>query len=204
MRRQLIPVGIAIGSGLIVLVDQFITNPYFDNIGRFLVGAAAQIAAFALLLGLWNVLSVHVGRLARRDSNGWTSLVILLTAILVFIVVLPSGGASRASDWVMRYLYRPLEASFLGLIVFFIATAAYRALRARTWEAGLLLASALVVLVGSAALSNVISPVLAAAKEWVMNVPMVAGVRGIALGVALGTILTGLRLLTGIDRPYSE
>jgi uncharacterized membrane protein YhaH (DUF805 family) len=204
MRRQLIPVGIAIGSGLIVLVDQFITNPYFDNIGRFLVGAAAQIAAFALLLGLWNVLSVHVGRLARRDSNGWTSLVILLTAVLVFIVVLPSGGASRASDWVMRYLYRPLEASFLGLIVFFIATAAYRALRARSWETGLLLASALVVLVGSAALSNVISPVLAASKEWVMNVPMVAGVRGIALGVALGTILTGLRLLTGIDRPYSE
>ena len=204
MRRQLIPVGIAIGSGLIVLVDQFITNPYLDNIGRFLVGAAAQIAAFALLLGLWNVLSVHLGRIARRDSNGWSSLVILLAAVVVFLVVLPSGGASRASDWVMRYLYRPLEASFLGLIVFFIATAAYRALRARTWETGLLLAAALVVLVGSAALSNAISPVLAAAKEWVMSVPLVAGVRGITLGVALGAILTGLRILTGIDRPYSE
>jgi hypothetical protein len=31
-----------------------------------------------------------------------------------------------------------------------------------------------------------------------------AGARGILLGVALGTVATGLRVLLGIDRPYSE
>jgi hypothetical protein len=41
-------------------------------------------------------------------------------------------------------------------------------------------------------------------KDWILNVPTLAGVRGILLGVALGTIATGLRILLGADRPYVE
>jgi hypothetical protein len=41
-------------------------------------------------------------------------------------------------------------------------------------------------------------------KEWILGVPSMASARGILLGVALGTVATGLRVLLGIDRPYSE
>ncbi|MGB8645322.1 MAG: hypothetical protein WCF84_08790 [Anaerolineae bacterium] len=200
MNRQIFPVGIAIAVGLIVLVSQFAPN----DIGGFLVAAAAQVAAFAVLLGFFNVLLVHTQRILRRDKNAWSSAVILVTAIVVLVIVLPSGGASDASDWIFRYLYRPLEASFLALVVFFIGTAAYRALRVRTWDTALLVISALVVLVGSMPLINLVSPLIPVFKDWVVQVPAVAGIRGIAIGVALGAIATGLRLLTGIDRPYSE
>ncbi len=200
MNRQIVPVGIAIAVGLIVLVSQFATNP----IGGFLVAAAAQIAAFAVILGLVNVLRVHVQRIVRRDQNAWSSIVILVTAIIVFLVVLTSGASSAASDWIFRYLYRPLEASFLSLVVFFIATAAYRALRARTWETALLVITTIVVLVGSIPFLNGVLPIISEFRDWVVNVPAVAGVRGIAIGVGLGIVATGLRLLTGIDRPYSD
>lgn len=207
MRRQfveIIPVSIAIAFGILVLLSQLIKNDVLDGIGGVLVEWAALIFAFAVLLGLWNVIAVHIQRLARRDRNAWSSLVILLSAFAVFITVLPSGGASAASSWLFRYAYQPLEASFLALLVFFIATAAYRSLRVRSWETGLFVAAALVVLIGTAPIASSISPWLPAAKEWVLSVPAVAGVRGILLGVALGVIATGLRLLTGIDRPYSE
>ncbi len=207
MRRgffSLLPVGIAIAVGLIVLVHQFISNIFLDELGSVLIAWSAIIAAFAVLLGLLNVLSVHVRRLIHRDGNVMSSVVILISAFVVFLVVLPSGGASPASAWVFRYLYQPLEASFLALLVFFIASAAYRALRARSWETSLLVIATLVVLIGSAPIANLISPLLPAAKDWVMNVPAVAGVRGILFGVALGIIATGLRLLSGIDRPYTE
>ncbi len=207
MRRgffSLLPVGIAIAVGLIVLVHQFISNIFLDELGSVLIAWSAIIAAFAVLLGLLNVLSVHVRRLIHHDGNVMSSVVILITALVVFLVVFPSGGASPASAWVFRYVYQPLEASFLALLVFFIASAGYRALRARTWETSLLVIATLVVLVGSAPVANLISPLLPAAKDWVMNVPAVAGVRGILFGVALGIIATGLRLLSGIDRPYSE
>jgi hypothetical protein len=207
MRRglpSLIIVGVTIGVGLVVLAHQFIVNPILDSVGGTLVEWASIVAAFAVLLGLFNVFGVHLQRIVRREGNGWSSAVILVTALLVLLLVLPSGGASPQSAWIFQYLYQPLEASFLALLVFFIATAAFRALRARTWETALLVVAALIVLIGSAPAASLIAPQLVDLKDWVMNVPTVAGVRGILLGVALGIMGTGLRLITGIDRPYSE
>ncbi len=208
-RRQIFPVGIAIAVGLIVLLGQFFTDPSkppspFDQLVSYLISWGAIIAACALLLGLVNVLVFHTRRVVARDAQMPFSILILATAVVVFLIVLPSGGAGAASQWVLRYVYQPLEASFLALLVFFIGTAVYRALRVRTWEMALFALSALIVLIGSAPFMQVVSPLFPAAKDWVMNVPALAGVRGILLGVALGIIATGLRLLTGIDRPYSE
>lgn len=204
MPRQLFPVGISIGVGLIVLLHQFVTNAFLDPIGGVLIQWAALIAGFALLLGLFNLLNFHSRRVIRRVENWQWSIVILITSVVVFLIVLPSGGTSPASEWILRYLYQPLEASFLALLVFFIAAAAYRALRVRSWETTLFVVAALIVLIGAAPLSNALSPMLTSAKDWMMTVPAVAGVRGILIGVALGIILTGLRLLTGLDRPYTE
>ncbi|HZQ07391.1 MAG TPA: hypothetical protein VFD70_12500, partial [Anaerolineae bacterium] len=204
LRRQLIPVGVAIGVGLVVLLGQFISNASLDNIIGALISWGAIVAAFALLLGLANVVVFHVGRILARDAQMPFSILILASAIVVFLFVLPSGGAGSASQWILRYVYQPLEASFLALLVFFIATAIYRALRMRTWEMALFAISAVIVLVGSVPFIQVVAPILPSAKDWVVNVPALAGVRGILLGVALGIIATGVRLLTGIDRPYSE
>ena len=204
LRRQLSPVGIALGVGLVVLVGQFVANSTLDSIVGVLVSWGAIVGAFALLLGLANLGMFHVGRILKREAQMPFSILILATAIIVFLLVLPSGGAGAASQWVMRYLYQPLEASFLALLVFFIGTAIYRALRIRTWEMALFAVSAVVVLVGSVPFMEVVSPLIPATKEWVVNVPALAGVRGILFGVALGIIATGLRLLTGIDRPYSQ
>jgi hypothetical protein len=204
LRRQLIPVGVALGVGLIVLIGQFIANSTLDSIVGVLIAWAAIVAAFALLLGLANLVLFHSRRIIARDTQMPFSILILVTAIVVFLMVLPSGGAGAASQWVMRYIYQPLEGSFLALLVFFIGTAVYRALRVRTWEMALFAVTAVVVLVGSVPFTQIISPLIPAAKEWVVNVPALAGVRGILLGVSLGIIATGLRVLTALDRPYSE
>jgi hypothetical protein len=46
------------------------------------------------------------------------------------------------------------------------------------------------------------NPVTAGIMELIRNLPL-AGARGILLGIALGSIMTGLRILVGSDRPYS-
>jgi len=204
LRRQLVPVAVAIAVGLLVLLGEFITNDTYADLVSILLAWGAIIAVFALLLGLANVLLYHTRRIVARDAQIPFSILILASAVVVFLLVLPSGGTGEASQWIMRYLYQPLEASFLALLVFFIGTAIYRALRVKTWEMALFAISAIVVLIGSVPFMQVVSPFIPAAREWVVNVPALAGVRGILLGVALGIIATGLRLLTGIDRPYSE
>ncbi|NIV32140.1 MAG: hypothetical protein GWN58_22465, partial [Anaerolineae bacterium] len=95
-----------------------------------------------------------------------------------------------------------IQASLSGLLVFFIITAAYRLLRARNLESAVMLIVVILVLLGQVTLGLV--PVLPKLKDWILDVPAMAGVRGILLGVALGALLTGIRLLLGVERPYSD
>jgi hypothetical protein len=204
LRRQLLPVAVAIGVGLVVLSQQFITNATLDTIVSALVSWTAILAAFALLVGLANAGLFHLRRIKHREPQAYSSLIILVTAVVVFVIVLPSGGAGSASRWIVEYIYRPLEGAFLALVVFFLASAAYRALRVRTFEMTLFAVAAVIALVGATPAASAALPIFSEAREWLLTVPALAGVRGIALGVALGVIATGLRLLSGIDRPYSE
>ncbi len=192
---------IAIGFGFVVLFDFFFAHPVIDALGAAFREWTIILAAFALLLGLFNLLNVHLSRIIRRNEPGaGYSVVVLLTAAIVITLGMLFGLPSTPMSWVFDHLYVPLQGAFFALVAFFLATAAYRSLRARSIETLLMLAAALVVLLGQVPLL----PAFADMRDWVLRVPSEAGVRGIMLGVALGTIATGLRLIVGMDRPYSE
>ena len=192
---------VAIGVGLIVLLDFFFIHPLLDPIGAAFREWTIILTAFALILGLFNLLLVHLLRIIRRNESGaGYSAVVLVTFAIVTVIGMWFGLPSAPMTWIFDNLYVPLQGAFFALVAFFLATAAYRALRARNLETMWMLIAALVVFLGQIPLVSA----LADAKEWVLSVPSTAGVRGILLGVALGTIATGLRLIMGMDRPYSE
>ena len=83
-----------------------------------------------------------------------------------------------------------------------MVTAAYRLFRLRNLESALMLIVAVVVLIGQVSVG--LLPVVPELKNWILAVPAMAGVRGILLGVALGAVLTAIRLLLGVERPYSD
>jgi hypothetical protein len=68
------------------------------------------------------------------------------------------------------------------------------------------LATALIVLVTTSPLVTDLFPLIGerlhSLRNWFTTVPATAGARGILLGIALGTIATGIRILIGADRPY--
>lgn len=192
---------VAIGVGIIVLADFFFTAPLLDALGSAFKEWTISLTAFAMLVGLGNLLIVHSLRIARRNESGvGYSVIVLVTALVVFVIGLIFGLNNGPMVWIFDNIYLPLHGAFFALAAFFLATAAYRALRARNIETLLMLLAALAVFLGQTPLVSALS----VAKEWVLSVPSEAGVRGILLGVALGTIATGLRLLLGVDRPYSE
>jgi hypothetical protein len=192
---------IAIAVGFVTLLDYFFTFPLLDQVGAAFKQWTIILTAFALLLGLINLLQVHLARIVRRhEASAGYSAIVLLTAAFTSVVGLLFGLPSDAMTWIFDNLYTPLQGTFFALVAFFLATAAYRALRARNVETTGMLLAALIVLLGQTPLLGV----LADAREWVLNVPSTAGVRGILLGVALGTLATALRLLIGWDRSYSD
>ena len=216
--KKWIPILIATITGLVVLFGYLFPNRLLTfyrgrvtELRDVLVEWAVIVAAFAFVLGMVNILRVHVRRLFERGSGRVYSLVLLFAMVvalaLTMIPLLPDNAVTQnlpdLGQALFDYLISPLGASLAALVVFTLVLAALRLLRARRrLGAVIFLVIVVVILLGSTPLTGL--GWLAGVREWIINVPGMAGMRGLLLGVVLGTVITALRVLLGSERPYSE
>ncbi|MDQ6695659.1 MAG: hypothetical protein M3014_14830 [Chloroflexota bacterium] len=192
-------------AGVITIVGFFSRGAIADMAGT-LAQWVAVIAGFALLVGLGNLLKVHGSRIFTRQEGWPYSLVLVGSAATVLALGLLGGGPGTATvAWVFRWVYQPLGAAIFSLLAFFLTAALFRVFKMRSLEATVLLLVALVIVIGQAPFSAT-APLdfMAGIKNWLLDYPVLAGVRAIFLGVAFGAIATSLRVLLGFDRPYME
>jgi hypothetical protein len=209
--KRWFPILLALVCGLIVLAGYLV--PQLAGFRDGLIEGAVIVAAFAFILGVFNVLSVHSKQVLARRS-GWPYSLVLLIALVIGmipgILEIVSEFAPRdlpivaaLGGLVFDYVVSPLGASLAGLLAFTLALAAFRMLRARPSVATVLfLTVAAVALLGSTPIVGL--EWLADIRDWLINVPGMAGARGLLLGVALGTVIAGLRIFLTVERPYSE
>lgn len=104
-----------------------------------------------------------------------------------------------------EYVMMPILATMFSLLAFFIASAAYRAFRARNLLASLLLIAALIVMLRFnpyMPFPDLVVPFFSKLSNWLMNVPNLAAQRAIVIGVGLGIVATALKVILGIERGY--
>ena len=203
--RVYLPLAIAIVAGLVVLVDFFVAPG--APIGFALVDTVTIVVAFGLVLGLINLALTHAQRIRQGGVKALNSGVLLvsMTAVVVAGVLPGSAGPNDLTvRWLFNYVYTPVSAALFALLAFYVVSAAFRTLRVRGIESGLLTAGALLVLVASAPVTLPGLSEIAGIQQWFMEYPVVAGMRGVALGIAIGTVGTSFRVLTGLDRHYLE
>lgn len=206
--KRILPTAVAIAVGILVLIAVFTSYAQLEAVGTYLVDTAVIIASFALFLGVVNVLRVHSRKIQKRQSDTVYSFVLIAAMLIVLAIGLPalpdqpSGPSQPIIQWIFENIQAPIQASLSALLVFLVVTTAYRLLMVRNAESAVMLAVVLLVLLGQVTLGLV--PILPELKDWILDVPTLAGVRGILLGVALGALLTGIRLLLGLERPYSD
>jgi hypothetical protein len=112
------------------------------------------------------------------------------------------GPTGRVYTWLYDHVFAPCNATMFALLAFFIASAAFRAFRARNTEAALLLGAAILIMLGRAPIGRAISDMLPLVADWIIDVPNNAGRRAIMMGAALGAIATGLRVILGLERSH--
>jgi hypothetical protein len=112
-------------------------------------------------------------------------------------------------DWFYSYIYLPMVTTTFSLLAFYMVTAAYRAMRVRSWEAALLMIAAVIVMLGQVPVHTYVRtgsingvPLFEWLKDLIMNFPNSAAKRGIIIGVALGGLATAIKILVGIEKPY--
>ena len=194
---------IAIIAGIFVLLGYFFPS-IFGGIQSTLVGWAIILAAFALVLGIINLALVHWKKINSKAPGSIYSLVLLVSLILTIILASISGPTGTLTLWLFNTFQVPVEVSLLAVLSIILVYAGARLLARRPhWSTILFLVTVLLVLLGSVPLLFIgeVAP-LNAVRSWLTQVPAVAGARGLLLGVALGTVATGIRILIGVDRPY--
>lgn len=200
---RIVAAGVAIAFGLLVLLGYFIPVPLLQEIRLTLVQWAIIMAAVAVLVGVLNLLGVHWYKIRTRQKGGAYSilLIISLFATAVFGIVL--GTESGSLLFALQAIIIPGEAALMALLAVTLIYASARLLRRRAdLMSVIFLGVAIVILLVSAPLPFGKLPGAEAVEWFITEFFAMAGARGILIGVALGALTTGLRVLFGIDRPY--
>lgn len=203
MRRltAVLATAIAMGFGILTLWGLLVGEGVVTTMTNILLQLVLLTVAVSIVIGIINLFGVHFGRIRRRERNWGYSLVVMLSAGLVLALWL-----LRADDANMLLLENAqvaVESALAGLVLFALVFGAYRLMRRRvTWGNLLFTVTVLISLIGSLPLRE--TAILADVRAWLLAVPVSAGARGILLGIALATIVTGVRVLIGQDRAYRE
>lgn len=218
--RQQIPLLITFFVGALLIVSVFV--PPLGDLERTFTLWFDIIAVFAFFLGGGNLIRVHIDKLRSRKRDWPFSIVTLLGFSLMLTAGLfkinNPGDISSAVDAPGSLFYDifnsvviPLSSTMYSLLAFFVASASYRAFRAKNREATLLLIAAFVILLGRTPFGMMVTgwiPDSASILQipnlaiWIMKSPNLAGQRAIMIGIGLGVISMSLRLILGIERSY--
>jgi hypothetical protein len=194
---------IAIAAGALVFLG-YVFPDLLGDMRAILLQWAIILAAFALLVGILNLMQAHWRKVTTKQPKAVYSLVVLASLVATLLVTALSGPAGKWSLWIYNNLQVPIEISLLAVLAIVLAYAAARLMRRRmTWYTGVFLVTVLLVLLSTAPLYLIGEvSLLNSLHSLIVDILAVAGARGLLLGVALGTIAAGLRVLMGADRPY--
>ncbi len=211
MRRQ-VPLVLCFLFGITMVLTQFSPHSFSQKLYEEVIDWALIISPFALILAVITLVQAHLTRIRRRVEHWQYSILVFVGILTMAGIGIPFGPKNTAFEWLYNNVQVPMDATMFSLLAFFIASAAYRAFRARAFEATLLLISAMIVMVGNVPIGDYIwngvmswlplEDGASKTRQWILDLPNLAARRGIILGVSLGVISQSIRIILGIERSY--
>ena len=193
----------AIAAGLFVLSGYFFPVDQLIQLRVRLIDWAIIIASMAVLIGIYNLIAVQMEKIRTRQKGGTYGALLVLSLIITFGLGLILGPDNRYMLLTVNAIIVPVEASLMAILAVTLIYASIRLLRRRIDVMSVLFLVVAVIFL-LAIMPTPFAPV-DALQQFVLQVAGMfsrGGARGFLLGIALGTLLTGLRVLFGVDRPY--
>ncbi len=214
--KKHIPLLIVLVVGVLTLASYYVPNKYSIDYLELMNKWENIVSAFAFLLGLISLFYSHYGKI-KRKADGWGYSLFVYVGFLAMVVPALMNGGRQMVDgqvtslgWSFRYIYNALSATMFAVLAFYIVSTAYRSFRIKSAQAFVLFVAAFILILGKVPLGQIIwDSVLGWTHtgidqviEWIMSVPAVAGKRGIMIGIAIGAVVTSLKIIFGIERQY--
>jgi hypothetical protein len=194
---------IAITVGFLVLLGYFLPAAAIFQI--ILLDWAVILAGAATLTGILNLGMVHFDKIRRREKDAVYSAILIMGLFATFVfglILKPQNAFLQAIA--LNGIIIPVETTLMGLLTVTLLYAIIRLLRRRADTMSIIFViTAGLIFLGSATLPFGDVPIIGTlVRPWISQIWALGGARGILIGVALGTLTTGLRVLFGVDRPY--
>jgi hypothetical protein len=197
--------------GVFMAIQFFVPHQTSVELYTFLTDTTQIISVFTLVVGISSLVRVNMTRIERRSLNWQYSIVTIVGLFLMLVVGFfskewiftynsPAGLQNPIFKHVFDYIITPIQASVFATLAFYVGSASYRAFRARSVLASLLLGAALIVMLRFAPLG--LGSYVYDTATWLMNVPNLAAQRAIVIGVGIGIVATALKVVLGIERGY--
>jgi hypothetical protein len=205
----------AIAGGLLVLTGYLFGHNAADGslsllgeVQLFILNVSVVLAGFAVLIGVFNLCIVHFNKIRHKQKGALYSAILIIAMLGTFALGLISHYVSALANLfndTFSAVILPVETSLMAILAVTLTYASIRLLRRRmNLLSVVFLLTALIILLGTVPLpfigdipfiSDLVRPVI-------VQVLAASGARGILIGVALGTLTVGLRIIFGADRPY--
>jgi hypothetical protein len=176
------------------------------------------LQAFAIGLGIWSLMSVHLRNIAMKRS-GWGNSATLITSIFLMALAhigkeyIKEGPFKTLDDLLYNGLMKNLDATMFSIIAFYIVSAAYRAFRIRSVEATILLVAAALVMLGNVPIGQALTNWIPDDKlsvltnlrlenvgQWILKKASSPATQAIDFGLGVGALATSLRLWLSLER----
>ena len=201
-----ISTAIAMAFGLIVLMGYFIDIPILITLRDIFVRWAVLLMTVAVIIGIVNLVNVHWNKFTKDPGENPYSIILLVAFGLTLIVAGFFGPTSDWSLWIFNHIQMPVEQSLMAILVVVLIYSAARMFKDRfNLISMVFITTVLMMLILAVPWFGVAIPGLqgpGGIRSFIAEIPAVAGARGILIGIGLGTIATGLRVLIGAVRPY--
>ena len=206
IRRQ-IPLALTFIVGIIITANWFIDLTPLNDLSNTITNFNTVMVAFMMGFAGVNILMIHTRRIQKNMSQGnmldvafsvlLLGCLIIWTAVGIFI-----GRSSDTYQWMYTNFNLPLSSTAYAATLFYLASATYRVIRARSTETTILVVVSIVVIMGNMPMFVTYIPALMTVKNWLADVVVTAAYRAITIGVGLGGILMGVRTLLAMETGF--
>lgn len=204
MKNPVYPI-VALIVGAVILLGYFWQFPLLIQVRSLFLEWASILVGIALLVGIINLFTVHWHKILDARRKSFYSMLLLISLVATIAVVGWFGPTHRYSMWIFNSIQMPVEGSLMALLAVILLLTGIRMVQKKASILTVIfIATVVIILLASGPLFGIDKLGLEELRTWIVQVPAMAGARGILLGVTLGILVTGIRILMGAERPYEE
>ncbi len=196
LRNQLPQIIITV-LALVAIVPFFIDIPVLNDFSVLVQRMVVPMVSLALAIGGLDLLLRNYKKFQNK-AGGWKYTPVLFVTFIFFFFVTAIPNIEHSIYYIPTV--GALNEAIWGMVSLFMASMAYRGFRAKNSTSLAFTISAIIVFIANAPIGEAIWPGAPAARDWIMSVINMSAMRALSIGIGLGILAYGLRVLSGNER----